>query len=228
MLRIPMIIVNTKTYEQSNGKKAMELAKLCEEVVKETGTEIALAVPAADIYPIVQATSIPVLAQHVDAVEYGSHTGAVIPENIRDAGATGTLLNHSEKNLVFDDIEKSIQRCKSLGLMTVVCAGNQKQAQSLAMLSPEAVAVEPPELIGGDISISTARPEVITQTVNAIHHDGKCGIVLVGAGVKNAKDVSKSIELGAKGVLLASGVTKAKNPKEVLLDLARGIQGTTT
>lgn len=217
------IIINTKLYEQSIGKNALELARVCEEVAKETGAKIGLAVPAADIYPVTQATSIPVLAQHVDPVEYGSHTGHVLPEHIKDMGAVGTLLNHSEKHMVFDDIEKSINKCRKLGLMTIVCADDQTQAESLSKLSPDAIAIEPPELIGGDISVSTAKPEVITATVNAVE-----GRVLVGAGVKNCDDVAKAIELGAKGVLLASGVTKAKNPKEVLLELARGIQGTTT
>ena len=48
--------------------------------------------------------------------------------------------------------------------------------------------------------------------------------LLVGAGVKNGEDVRLAIELGAKGVLLASGVTKASDPKAVLLDLASGLK----
>ena len=43
--------------------------------------------------------------------------------------------------------------------------------------------------------------------------------VLCGAGVKNGKDVAKALELGAEGVLLASGVTKAGDVHAVLADL---------
>jgi len=43
--------------------------------------------------------------------------------------------------------------------------------------------------------------------------------VLCGAGVKNGRDVAKALELGAEGVLLASGVTKASDVPAVLNDL---------
>jgi triosephosphate isomerase len=43
--------------------------------------------------------------------------------------------------------------------------------------------------------------------------------VLCGAGVKTGKDVRRALELGAKGVLLASGVVKAKDPRKALQDL---------
>ena len=43
------------------------------------------------------------------------------------------------------------------------------------------------------------------------------------AGVKNGADVAAALELGASGVLLASGVTKANDPKAVLNDLVSSI-----
>jgi len=47
--------------------------------------------------------------------------------------------------------------------------------------------------------------------------------VLCGAGVSNASDVKKAVELGAKGVLLASAYVKAKDPKALLLSMAEAI-----
>jgi triosephosphate isomerase len=47
--------------------------------------------------------------------------------------------------------------------------------------------------------------------------------VLAGAGISTGDCVKKAIELGADGVLLASGVVKAKNPEEVLFDLVSKI-----
>ncbi len=47
--------------------------------------------------------------------------------------------------------------------------------------------------------------------------------VLCGAGVKTGKDVAAALSLGAEGVLLASGVVKAKDPYSVLRDLVSGL-----
>ena len=89
--------------------------------------------------------------------------------------------------------------------------------------SPNFVAVEPPELIGGDISVTTADPGIVSSTVNAVKNINKNVKILCGAGVKDGKDVAKAIELGADGVLLASGVVKAKDKKSVIRDLASGL-----
>ena len=47
--------------------------------------------------------------------------------------------------------------------------------------------------------------------------------VLCGAGVKTGKDIRKALELGAHGVLLASGVVKAKDKRATLMDLVGGL-----
>ena len=90
-------------------------------------------------------------------------------------------------------------------------------------MGPTFVAVEPPELIGGDISVTTADPKIVSDTAEAIKQLNPNVKVLTGAGVKNGQDVAKAIELGTDGVLLASGVTKAEDPKSVLLDLVSGL-----
>ncbi len=213
-----MIITNFKTYESATGDAALALAMIHDKVAKETGADIRIAVQAADLYRIAQAVSIPVYAQHIDPVGFGSNTGHILPEAVEAAGAKGTLLNHSERRLERDVIQKSIERAKELGLEVVLCAQDPEEGASFVDLDPTLIAVEPPELIGGDISVSTAQPEIVSDAAKLIND--KC---LVGAGVKNGADVKKSLELGAKGVLLASGVTKASDPEEVLLDLVSGL-----
>jgi len=93
----------------------------------------------------------------------------------------------------------------------------------LAELNPTFIAVEPPELIGGDISVTTADPAIVSDTVAAVKAVNPSVRVLCGAGVKNGKDVAKALELGAEGVLLASGVTKAKDVHAVLADLVASL-----
>lgn len=214
-----MIIVNFKTYESATGEAALRLAKIHEEVANETGHSIGIAVQATDLWRICKEVSIPVYAQHIDPVEFGSATGHILPEAIKATGAIGTLLNHSERRLERTVLEASIKRAKEVGLKVIVCAKDPEEGESFLEFEPELIAVEPPELIGGDISVSTAQPEIIEHAAKLIGRDK----LLVGAGVKNGKDVKIALQLGAKGVLLASGVTKAEDPKAVLRDLAAGL-----
>lgn len=220
-LELPVLIVNFKAYETSIGEKAVELAKLCEEVADQMKVSIAVAVQSPDIHAVSSAVSIPVFAQHVDPDEFGSHTGSVLAEDVKENGAAGTLLNHSEHRLRIDVIEDSIKKAKEAGLITVVCANDPDVGKAISTFEPDFVAVEPPELIGGDVSVAEADPEVVTESVMKIDSGHK---VIVGAGVKHASDVKKSLELGAVGVLVASGVTKADDPKQAVADLAKGLQ----
>lgn len=218
-MKLPVIITNFKTYESATGEKALELAKVHEKVAEETGASIAVAVQPTDLKVIADSVKIPVLAQHFDPVGYGSATGHIMPEAIMQAGAAGSLLNHSERRLTPEVLEKSLALAKELGIFTVVCAETPEEGSKFVPFGPDLVAVEPPELIGGDISVSTAQPEVIEGAVKLIGENK----VLVGAGVKNQKDVAVAIRLGASGVLLASGVTKAEDPEAVLKDLVVGL-----
>ena len=215
-----MIITNFKTYESATGEAAMRLAKVHEEVAKETGADIQVVVQPVDVALLSHELSIPVLAQHIDPVGFGSHTGHILPESVKMAGAAGTLLNHSERRLEREILKASILRAKEVGLKTIVCAKDPEEGASFLEFEPDLIAVEPPELIGGDISVSSAQPEIIENAAKLIGSDR----LLVGAGVKNGEDVRIAIELGAKGVLLASGVTKAADPKAVLLDLVSGLK----
>jgi triosephosphate isomerase len=224
MLKTPTIVLNVKTYEEATGKKAVEIAILMDKIAKETGASMAIAVQATDIYICKEKVSIPVFAEHIDPIKPGSHTGWSLPEAMKEAGAVGTLINHSEHRLKLADIDVCISRAKELNLDHIVCTNNVLTSKAAAALSPNFVAVEPPELIGGDISVTTADPEIVSGSVESVREVNKHVRVLCGAGVKNGKDVAKSIELGADGVLLASGIVKAKDKESVIRDLAMGLR----
>lgn len=223
MLRIPVIIINLKTYKEGYGKRGLELLKGIERASASHKGQVAVAAGPADIALFSQGCSLPVLSQHIDPVGHGAYTGHVLPEAVKEAGAVGTLINHSERRLTLADIEASIARAKEVGLLTCVCTNNIDTSAAVAALDPDYLAVEPPELIGGDISVSSARPEVISGSVEKVHRINKDVKVLCGAGVKNGDDVRKAIELGSAGVLLASGVVKAKDVSKVMKDLLAGL-----
>jgi len=213
-----MIVVNFKTYPID----APSLARMCEEVAHRSGKKIVVCPQITDLW-IAREVRISVFAQHVDAVECGQSTGAITAESVKKAGGAGTLLNHSEKRMRIADIDFSIQKCRLLGLTTIVCANNASVSTALASLNPDYIAIEPPELIGGDMSVTTASPGIVSDTVTRIRKMDGSMKILCGAGIKSGRDVAKACELGCVGVLVASGVTKAKNPRAALEDLLSGL-----
>jgi len=223
MLKTPTIVLNVKTYSEATGVHALEIAKIMDVISTETGVSMAIAVQATDITLCAKAVHIPIYAQHIDPIKPGSSTGWTLPEAVKAAGATGTLINHSEHRLKLADIDVCLTKAKELGIEAIICTNNIATSKAVAALAPQFLAVEPPELIGGDISVTTADPDIVSGTVQAVKTINKNVKVLCGAGVKNGKDVAMALELGADGVLLASGVVKAKDKMMVLRDLADGI-----
>ncbi|MEF8806923.1 triose-phosphate isomerase [Natronomonas sp.] len=207
------VLVNLKAYPCD----PVEVAEAAAEVAKDTGVRIAVAPQAAHL-DRVAATGVETWAQHVSPVDHGSHTGSTLAEAAAEAGAVGTLLNHSENRLKLADIDASVRAAVRAGLETVVCANNPRQIAAAAALEPDAVAVEPPELIGTGTPVSQADPDIVTDSVDAAASVGDVP-VLCGAGISTGEDLEAAGDLGAEGVLLASGVAKADDPKAALEDL---------
>ncbi|MBS7251741.1 MAG: triose-phosphate isomerase [Candidatus Freyarchaeota archaeon] len=225
-ITLPIIVVNFKTYTESIGEKGLKIAKAAEEISNNTGICIAVAPQHTDIRLIANQVDIPVFAQHIDPYAPGSHTGYILPEAVAEAGAVGTLINHSEHRLILADIDETIRRAKEAKLKTIACSNNPEVSASICALSPDFCAYEPPDLIGTGISVSTAKPEVVTKAVELMQKVNSQVIPLCGAGISTGKDVTAAIRLNTKGVLLASGVVKAKDPKTVLQEMAEAAQKT--
>jgi len=221
----PILFINFKCYGQATGENAVRLAKLAEEAAKGASASIALVVQAADIRAVAMAVSLPVFAQHVDPITPGSHTGHTLPEAVKAAGASGTVLNHAENKRDNGFLEGAIKRAHEAGLTVMACAEDTARAEQIASFQdkPELIAIEPPELIGGDISVSTANPELITGTIKAVQAIAEIPVI-TGAGIKNAADVKKAIELGTKGVFVASGIVKAKDQAAAIRGLIEGFK----
>jgi len=223
LLDFPIIVINFKTYLESLGDRGMRIAKDAESVSNETGVCICVAPQFTDIKSIANAVSIPVFAQHVDPYPPGSYTGSVSVEAIKDAGAIGSILNHSEKKLQLASIFAAVKMLKNAGMFSLVCAEDVEPAMAVAALSPTMLAVEPPELIGTGIPVSKARPEIVSESVQRIRSINREIKILCGAGITRGDDVRRAIELGSDGVLLASGVVKAKDPRAVIKEMAEAV-----
>ncbi|MBR5999205.1 MAG: triose-phosphate isomerase, partial [Candidatus Methanomethylophilaceae archaeon] len=206
-------------YAEVEGLKATELARICEAVAESSGVSIGVCPPVAELGAVARSVSIPVLSQNVDPYKPGSATGWMTPSMVKACGCAGTLINHSEHRSDDQRIGECVRMCDDLGLITMVCAESVEKARSVAVFAPRFIAVEPPELIGGDISVTTANPKIVQDTVETVKAVNRNVSVLCGAGVKTGQDVATAISLGADGVLLASGVVKSKDPKATLEDL---------
>lgn len=215
----PLIALNLKAYKESMGERGLALCRIAEEVAKETGASIIVAPQNLDLSWIAKSVSIPVFAQHIDSNAPGAFTGSITADAVKEAGCQGTLLNHAERKIHLEKIQLGIELARKAGIKTLLCADSVDEAKRIAPLKPDFIAVEPPELIGSGISVSKAKPEIVSSTVEAVKSIQNIP-VLCGAGISNGEDVRKAIELGADGVLLASAFVKAANPKAVLLDMA--------
>ena len=218
-MNTPIVILNYKTYLESSGENALELARALKSASEESGITMVAAPQAADIYRIQDQISLPIFAQHIDPITPGGHTGSNLIETLIEAGISGSLINHSENRMKLADIDEVIQLCKQNDIESCVCTNNIATSKAIATFSPDAVAVEPPELIGTGIPVSQAQPEVVEDSVKGVKSINKKIKVLCGAGISTGDDMKAAMDLGADGVLLASGIVKAKNPTEALLDL---------
>jgi triosephosphate isomerase len=131
-------------------------------------------------------------------------------------------LNHSEHRVEEQMIAQTLNLLKEASLECILCTRDTAESVRLARYEPTYIAVEPPELIGKGISVSTAKPELVSRTVEAVAGVNSTP-VLCGAGVSNGTDVKRAIELGAQGVLLASAFVKSPDPKKLLMEMAEAI-----
>jgi len=213
-----LLILNLKAYEQGIGRKARYIADIVSRLSNESGVRIILAAQSTDIESLSYKNE--VFAQHIDPVSYGSRTGHILPEAVRGAGATGALINHSERNLSMEEIKQRIERAKNVGLTTVACAPNAEDAEEIARMGPNYVAFEPPEL--REMSLSKVSPAIIEETVNRVRAANPAVRVLTGAGINSSQDVVTALALGSVGVMLGSGVVKSDKPEESLKNILSG------
>jgi triosephosphate isomerase len=214
----PLIVVNFKTYASASGRTAETLAVAMERHSEGPARMVAV-VSAFDLEAVRRAApKLEVWSQHLDPVGQGGFTGWLEPKTAIHRGAQGTIINHAEHKVEMEHVQNLLPQLPE-HFPVCGCAADLDEAKSLAEMGPTFIAVEPPELIGGDVSVTTADPSIVSDTVALVKATNSDVRVLCGAGVKNGQDVATAIRLGAEGVLLASGVTKATDVASVLEDL---------
>ena len=207
-----LYLINFKTYREGTSENAIKLANIIKNAAQSSGKKIIVAAQATDLKEI--SKIIPTVSQHVDPIEFGSNTGHMLAESVKESGAMGTLINHSEKRIPLEEVEFIIKRCKDIELKTFVCCKNPEECKRVSELHPDYIAIEPPELIGTGRSVSQEKPEVIREAKKLVNVP-----LLCGAGISKKEDIEKAEEFGAEGVLISSAFVKSKKPEEVLKEL---------
>jgi len=217
-----LFIINCKNYEEIAGNKIQKLVKVSEKISKKYKIKIAISPPQQALTNISN-SSIPIFAQHVDNTKIGSTTGFVIPELLKQSKIKGSLINHSEHRITAKNIAELVSRLKKLKMTSVVCVKDVKEAAKYAKLDPDYIAIEPPELIGSGRAVSKEKPELITKAASAVKNANPRTKLLCGAGLVSGEDVKKAVELGSVGILVASGIIKAKNWNKVIEEFSKAM-----
>jgi len=215
-----MFVINCKNYEEISGDKIIKFIKIAEKVSKKYKVKIAIS-PPQHLIGLVANSSIQILAQHIDDSKVGSTTGFVIPELLKKSKVRGSLINHSEHRISSKEIQKLVLKLKELKMTSIVCVKDVAEVKKYVELNPDYIAIEPPELIGSGKAVSKEKPELIAKAAKAVKNTNTK--LLCGAGIVSGEDVTKAVELGSKGILVASGIIKAKNWNKIISEFAEAL-----
>ncbi|MGY5140477.1 MAG: triose-phosphate isomerase [Candidatus Nitrosopumilus sp. Bin_571-38] len=217
-----MFVINCKNYEEIAGDNIVKFIKIAEKISKKYKIKIAIA-PPQHLIGMVSNSTIPILSQHIDDSKVGSTTGFVIPELLKKSKVKGSLINHSEHRITSKEIEKLVSKLKELKMISILCVKDVAEVKKYVKLNPDYIAIEPPELIGSGKAISKEKPDLIFKAADIIKNAKNSTKLLCGAGIVSGEDVSKAIELGSKGILVASGIIKAKDWNKIINDFAKSM-----
>jgi triosephosphate isomerase len=218
------IVINCKNYLEVAGEKILQLAKIAQDISEQYKIEIMLAPPQNSLFYLSQFIKLPLICQHIDNEKVGPTTGFIIPELARSYGASGSLINHSEHRIEHSHIQKLIERLRQLNMFSLVCASTPKEVGELSKFNPDMIAIEPPELIGTGKAVSKVNPSIITESVKEAKMYSKNVKVICGAGIVDKIDIQSAINLGSKGILLASGLIKSESWRNKLIELSKGFE----
>ena len=205
------------------GEKMLQLAKVIDKTALKYDLDVIVTPQYTDIKLLADNTErILVFAQHMDYLPVGRGLGSVLPEAVKAAGAVGVMLNHAEKPLTMEEIEKTIARADEVGLGTIVCADTVEDVKTIAKMGPNLIVAEPTDLIGTG---QTSDSNYVLETIKTVRDINPDIMVLQGAGISNGQDVYNTIKLGAQATGSTSGIIKASDPyamvEEMLYNLRK-------
>lgn len=212
-----MIFLSLKTYKEGTGDRVIQLLSSVKKISEETGVRIISVAQPTDIYRVKKELGIEVWAQHMDPIDPGKNMGWLSPYALKEAGASGLVINHSEHKMSDEMVKKTLDKAKQYGLRNVICGFNPEMVIKYDSWGPDYISYEREDMIGTGVSMITKEAENIKKLVSVLKRP-----LVIGAGISTGEDIKQAIKLGAAGAILASGFVLAKDPEAKLRELAEG------
>ncbi len=204
------------------GDDILSLAGYAQEASARWGVNVIFTTPYANIERVArEMTGLYVFAPHMDPIRPGRGLANVLPESIRQAGACGVMLNHTERPLDLTTLEATLDRANELGLLSIVCADSIKEAKAVAQMGPDLMVAEPADLIGSGNAADTSYVSASIEAIRSVNPD--IGI-LVGGGVHTGEDVYRIIYAGADATGSSSAIATARDPEALIDEMLQAVR----
>jgi triosephosphate isomerase len=220
----PHFQVNCKIYPGTGGDEGLEFARTVERVQAETGATFVFTPQLPDLRRIAIETELAVTTPAVDGVEPGRGIGKTLPETIEAAGALGAVINHAEARDTLLAIERKIERCREVGIDSIVCVDNVEMGRAVAAFDPDSLVFEKSADISTDRAITQTHPDLVRKFVRTIDDVNPRTAVLVGGGISTVDDVRRAFEQGVDATGAASAISLADNPEARLRSIAEAFE----
>jgi len=214
----PIFVINPKN--EMHGDSLREIALVADQAANDNDVQVILTCSPCDIYQIsISVKHLFVFGQHIEPIATGPTTGKILPEALQSAGAVGTMINHPENQMIFGDVQKTIQRAQDCNLLSLVFAQTKEQAIAVAYMGGDMVMVEEPQYIATNTILDSNYIGQVAQAVTRVKPDM---LVLQGAGIRSKMDVHRVISQGVQGTGSSSGIFKAQDPKQMTIEMIEG------
>ncbi len=214
-----MIFLALKTYKETTSNEGIKKLSSVKKVSEEFNIPIIAVAQATEIYRIKKELDIEVWAQHIDPIDPGRNTGWISPFSVKEAGATGVLINHSEHKLKEEVILETIKKARQYNLKTLLIGQTVEMVKRFDSYDIDYLSFEKEDLIASTISMIDQQEETIKSLVKTIKHP-----LIIGAGINDGEDARKSKAAGAAGILMATYFIQASDPEQKLKELAEGFK----
>jgi triosephosphate isomerase len=219
-IRIPFFETSVKNYIY--GDAVFDFALAADAAAAAHDIDVLFIAPYTEIRRIREACPrLIILAPYMDLLRPGRGMADILPEALKEAGAQGVLINHSERPMTLTGIRKTIERANELDMLSFVCADTTNEARAVAQFHPDIINPEPTDLIG---SGQASDMNYVMSAITAVKEIDPKILVEQAAGITNAQQIYDFIMAGSDAAGSASGILKSPDPLGLLYEMIGAVK----